>query len=366
MGKNALSAPLALCLELTYACNLRCVHCMSGNKGAVYASDEAALLKIVHRELPTEVFRDLIDQAAEAKVFYLYLSGGEPLVHPACIDLAAYGTARGMRVALFSDAIGIDDGMARRLVDAGVMNLQTNLDGASAEVYDKFRGVPGSFEATVRGIRAAVRAGLYVRANITITRMTLGELPAVVALARELGLKELIALPLRRAGRALRYQADLELSDAEFEAAAVGWRRLKETLPPGFLLSFERDAAIGAVMDPSCSLPADGGGRYHCCVTPTGLVKPEPESPNDPEWIAGDVTKQRLLDIWRSSPLFKAMRDPALPEYDRCLLRVPHGACPARFREGADPAAPPEEACSYCNRYFQKERGTWRAAASTW
>src|SRR5262249_1783601 len=146
-----------------------------------------------------EAWADVMDQMADAGVFLVYLSGGEPLVHPACIELAARGTRRGMSVSLLTDAMLIDAEVARRLVDAGVRTIQTNLDGARAEVYDAFRGVPGAFEETKRGIRAAVEAGLWVRINLTMTRKTMGELPAVVALARELGAREVIALPFRRA-----------------------------------------------------------------------------------------------------------------------------------------------------------------------
>lgn len=368
MRPNALAAPLAVCVELTYACNLRCVHCMSGNRGAVYVSGARAATAIAGREWDTAAILSLIDDLAEAGVFLLYVSGGEPLVHPDCIELCAYGTARGLYVCLFTDAMLIDPAVAARLVAAGVRKIQTNLDGATATVYDQFRGVAGAFAATTRGIRACVAAGLSVRVNITMTRRNIDELPRVVDLAGQLGVKEVIALPLRRAGRALRDLDRLELTAAEFAARIPAFRGLKAALPAGFRLAFERDDDIDGVVDPAGVLPSDGAGRYHCCVTPTGLVKPEPESPNSPEWIAGDLGQRPFLEIWRHSPLFGMLRDPDLPEYEACLLHQPDGACPARLSRADGLDAPPWEACSYCRLYYRgsEAAASWASPTSTW
>ena len=61
-----LSAPICMTWELTYACNLECVHCLSSSG------------QRDPRELTTEEAKAVIDELAALKVFYVNVGGGEP------------------------------------------------------------------------------------------------------------------------------------------------------------------------------------------------------------------------------------------------------------------------------------------------
>jgi len=66
--KGGLDAPICLTWELTYACNLECVHCLSSSG------------RRDPRELTTEQCIAVLDELRELQVFYINIGGGEPMV----------------------------------------------------------------------------------------------------------------------------------------------------------------------------------------------------------------------------------------------------------------------------------------------
>src|SRR5450830_43 len=75
-----LDAPICLTWELTYACNLACVHCLSSSG------------KRDPRELSTEQCKAIIDELERMQVFYVNIGGGEPTVRPDFWELVDYAT----------------------------------------------------------------------------------------------------------------------------------------------------------------------------------------------------------------------------------------------------------------------------------
>jgi MoaA/NifB/PqqE/SkfB family radical SAM enzyme len=81
-----LDAPICLTLELTYACNLACVHCLSSSG------------KRDPRELDTAQCKAVIDELQRMQVFYVNIGGGEPTVRSDFWELVDYATrAPGVR-----------------------------------------------------------------------------------------------------------------------------------------------------------------------------------------------------------------------------------------------------------------------------
>ena len=79
--EHGLDAPICLTWELTYACNLACVHCLSSSG------------KRDPRELSTQACKDIIDELERMQVFYVNIGGGEPTVRPDFWELVDYATA---------------------------------------------------------------------------------------------------------------------------------------------------------------------------------------------------------------------------------------------------------------------------------
>src|SRR6185312_13579370 len=132
-----LDAPICLTWELTYACNLACVHCLSSSG------------RRDSRELSTAQCRAVIDELERMRVFYVNIGGGEPTVRPDFWDLVDYATAHHVGVKFSTNGVRITPDVAERLAASDYVDVQISLDGATAEVNDAVRG-PGSFDTAVR------------------------------------------------------------------------------------------------------------------------------------------------------------------------------------------------------------------------
>ena len=73
-----LNSPICLTWELTYACNLACVHCLSSSG------------RRDPRELTTAEAKAVVDELQRMQVFYVNIGGGEPTVRPDFWELLDY------------------------------------------------------------------------------------------------------------------------------------------------------------------------------------------------------------------------------------------------------------------------------------
>ena len=175
--------PYLVALNLTKRCNLKCDHCYL---------DATTKAGGGHDELSTaECFR-LIDQIAEVnKGCLLVITGGEPLVRPDILDIARHAVQLGFIVVFGTNGMLINDRMAKTLVEIGVMGVGISIDSLNPAKHDKFRGVPGAWEAAVAGIEASKRNGLQFQVHFSAQPMNYQELPAVIDWAHTLGARVL-------------------------------------------------------------------------------------------------------------------------------------------------------------------------------
>jgi radical SAM protein with 4Fe4S-binding SPASM domain len=205
-----MNMPTIVAWETTRRCGLACRHC----RGVAGPGDRAA-------ELTAAEGRRLIEALAGLPIRLLILTGGEPLMRPDIEELAAAGAAAGIRVVVATCGPLLTADAAGRLKRSGVSAVSISLDAADAPEHDAFRGVAGAFEAALRGVRCAREAGLAVQVNCTVTRLNVGQLPAILDLAEREGASTMdffFLVPVGR-GRELR---DLQL-DAERMETALRW-----------------------------------------------------------------------------------------------------------------------------------------------
>ena len=175
-----LDAPICLTWELTYACNLSCVHCLSSSG------------RRDPRELSTAQCQAVIDELQRMQVFYVNIGGGEPTVRPDFWDLLDYATGHDVGVKFSTNGVRITPAVARRLAGHDYVDVQISLDGATAEVNDAVRGA-GSYAVALRAMRHLADAGFAgFKISVVMTRHNVGQLDAVQGAGR----------PVRRAAPA--------------------------------------------------------------------------------------------------------------------------------------------------------------------
>jgi mycofactocin biosynthetic radical S-adenosylmethionine protein MftC len=307
---RGLAAPICLTWEITYACNLHCVHCLSSSGRR--AADE----------LTTAESRRLIDEWAEMRVFYINVGGGEPMVHPDFFALMEHAIDRGIGVKFSTNGSRIDPAAARWIATTDYLDVQISLDGVDATVNDALRG-EGSYANARNAMDLLAAEGFPFKLNHVVTRRSVDRLDDLHALASGYG-AQLRLTRLRPSGRGLQVWEQLRLTQAQ-NRTLYDWLRAHPDVLTGD--SFFHLSALGEPLD---GLNMCGAGRIVCCVDPRGDVFACPFVLVD-EFRAGNVRTRPFAEIWRDSPLFARLRGEQVGggcatcgAYDRC-----HGGCMA-------------------------------------
>jgi mycofactocin biosynthetic radical S-adenosylmethionine protein MftC len=326
--KRGLDAPICLTWEITYGCNLACVHCLSSSG------------RRDPRELTTAEAHAVIDELQDLQVFYVNIGGGEPTIRPDFFDLVDYSVAHGVGVKFSTNGTTMTAARARQLAAADYVDVQISIDGAAAATNDAVRG-DGSYAAARRAMDHLAAAGFGpFKISVVVTRHNVEELDDLEAIATGYG-AQLRLTRLRPSGRGAETWNELH-------PTAEQQRRLYHWLVdrPGVLTgdSFFHLSALGEALP---GLNLCGAGRVVCLIDPVGDVYACPFVLH-PEFRAGNVRDAGgFAQVWRASELFVELREPtsagacaSCGSYDAC-----QGGCmAAKFFTGL-PLDGPDPEC---------------------
>jgi mycofactocin biosynthetic radical S-adenosylmethionine protein MftC len=287
-----LDAPICLTWELTYACNLSCVHCLSSSG------------RRDPRELSTVECKAVIDELERMQVFYVNIGGGEPTVRPDFWELVDYATAHHVGVKFSTNGIKITPSVAQRLADSDYLDVQISLDGATEEVNDAVRGA-GSYRTALRAMENLAAAGFGgFKVSVVVTRQNAGQLDAFKAIADRFG-AQLRLTRLRPSGRGADVWDELHPTAAQ-QRSLYDWLLAHgENVLTGD--SFFHLAAYGESLP---GLNLCGAGRVVCLIDPVGDVYACPFAIHD-NFLAGNVRGDGgFTRVWRDSELFADLRRP--------------------------------------------------------
>jgi len=303
-----LSAPVNVTWEVTYACNLSCIHCLSdaGKKR--------------EGELTTQACMQVIDALSAMKVFQFNIGGGEPFMRPDFLDLMDYAHEKGMVTCISTNGTLIDDDVVRRL-DNRLVYIQVSLDGASPESNDAIRG-KGSFNKVINALECLRKRDIEVSINCVLTRRSFPELDRLVALAADFGAKLRVSR-FRPSGRGKDSWSRLNIDKAQMIAFS-DWLSRHLGVSTGdsfFSISTEERRSLGLNMCGACKLT--------CCISPVGNVYPCAFL-QDKAFLAGRLPEDAFADIWENAPVFHSFRRLEIKSCESChRFDLCHGGCPA-------------------------------------
>ena len=334
--ERGLDAPICLTWELTYACNLACVHCLSSSG------------KRDPRELSTAQCKAIIDELQRMQVFYVNIGGGEPTVRPDFWELVDYATEHHVGVKFSTNGVRITAEVAARLAASDYVDVQISLDGATAQVNDAVRG-EGSFAMAIRALENLAEAGFAdSKISVVVTRHNVSQLDDFKALADRYG-ATLRITRLRPSGRGADVWDELHPT-AEQQVELYNWLVAKgDRVLTGD--SFFHLAGLGAP-GALAGLNMCGAGRVVCLIDPVGDVYACPFAIHD-RFLAGNVLSDAVDgsggfdNVWKNSALFTELRKPqsagacgSCGHYDAC-----RGGCmAAKFFTGL-PLDGPDPEC---------------------
>lgn len=224
-------------LELTEDCDLRCAFC--------YNSREPAY---------SDCAFEVLEALAKERIMELVLTGGEPSLHPAFMQIVDHALRRFPRVMVQSNGVRFAEGtILEELARRGIFCVNFSLHGP-AEAHDALTRVPGSFARTVEALRSAVRLGIRTASNLVLTSTNTAResLVQTVAVLSEAGVREMVVTRFVPCG--LGKDAGLLPLSAEalFAALETLW---DETSRRGMTLLLANSA-------PACKMP----GRLRALV----------------------------------------------------------------------------------------------------
>jgi radical SAM protein len=275
----------------------------------------------------------LIDQLLEFGQPYpaLLLTGGDPLMREDFFDLIGHAKSEGIYVAVAASVTPkLNEATISRMKEMGVDIMSVSLDGASAETHDRLRGIKGTWHATIRGLKLAKEAGLRAQINTTVMRSNVSELADIFHVVRETGAVAWEVFFLIRTGRGASLES-LEASGCEevmhllFDAAHYGvpvrtaegphFRRVRAERQNGHgspngelyrcLAARLQELEGAASSSPALKSSLTGDGKGILFVAYDGEVYPSGFLPLG----TGRVPRESLSSIYRSNPLFTALRD---------------------------------------------------------
>jgi mycofactocin biosynthetic radical S-adenosylmethionine protein MftC len=327
--KGGLDAPICLTWELTYACNLQCVHCLSSSG------------RRDPRELSTDEAKAVLEELQRLQVFYINIGGGEPMIRKDFFELVDHAIAHDIGVKFSTNGTYLDAAAARRLASMDYMDVQISLDGVDAITNDDVRGT-GSYAAARRAMDhlAAAEFGPF-KLSIVVTRHNVDQLDDFKALADSYG-AQLRVTRLRPSGRGADSWAELHpTNDQQYQI--YRWLLAKGE----DVLTGDSFFHLNAIGEPLPGLNMCGAGRVVCLIDPIGDVYACPFVIHD-EFRAGSVRDTGgFTKIWRESELFLSLREPesagacaSCGSYDAC-----QGGCmAAKFFTGL-PLDGPDPEC---------------------
>jgi mycofactocin radical SAM maturase len=327
--ESGLDAPICLTWELTYACNLACVHCLSSSG------------RRDPRELTTDECRGVIDELQAMQVFYVNVGGGEPTVRADFWELLDYAVAHQVGVKFSTNGSRITPERAARLAGNDYVDVQVSLDGATPEVNDAVRG-PGSYATALAAMGHLAQAGMEgFKLSVVVTRDNVSQLDAFKGLADAHG-AQLRLTRLRPAGRGA------DVWDELHPTALQQLELYRWLLEHGeHVLTGDSFFHLSAFGEPLPGLGMCGAGRVVCLIDPVGDVYACPFAIHQ-EFMAGNVRAPGgFAAVWGESELFARLRGPqsggacsSCGHYDSC-----RGGCmAAKFFTGL-PLDGPDPEC---------------------
>ena len=326
-------SPFLVIWEVTRACDLACLHCR-----AEAVHDRHPL------ELGTEEAMRLMDEVRRFGRPLFVLTGGDPLKRPDVVDLVRYGASIGLRMGMTPSGTPLmTEEVLVELKEAGLSRLAVSLDGSTAAIHDAFRGVEGSWAWTIRMLEAARRIGLSTQVNTTVSRYNIDDIDALCELMTRLGIALWSVFFLVPTGRARpRDVASAEEFEAVFEkmyelsrtapfdiksTAAPQYRRVILQMQVQERRRGERRGRPEPLTEGIGFSLTDGVGRAKgvnegdgfLFVNHLGAIYPSGFLPI----AAGNVRRDDIVDVYRNSELFRALRD-------RSRLKGKCGVCEYR------------------------------------
>jgi SynChlorMet cassette radical SAM/SPASM protein ScmF len=289
---------------LTEGCNLACRHCWIAPK---FQTEDRS-----YPVLSVELFKSIIEQGKPLGLSTVKLTGGEPLMHPHISEILEHVKCEDINLTIETNGVLCTPELANQIAECNNPFVSVSLDGADAETHEWVRGVPGCFEAALKGARHLAEAGIKPQIIMSIMRRNKDQMESTVRLAESLevgSVKFNLIQPIAR-GKTLHEGGDTLTVEELVDLGAWVENSLSDSTD--LRLVYDHPAAfrpLGKMFGENgdgCStcgvlgiLGVLADGSYALC----GIGE------HVPELVFGHATDDRLEEVWKRTEVLNELRE---------------------------------------------------------
>lgn len=285
--------PIAISIEPTTSCNLRCPECPSGLRSFTRPTGM----------LQENLFKQTIDELADTLLYLIFYFQGEPYLHPKFLDLVKYASKKGIYTATSTNAHYLNSANAKKTVESGLDRMIISIDGTTQETYEQYR-VGGSLEKVIEGTKNILHWKKELKSKtphvifqFLVVKPNEHQLAEVKQLAKELGVDEV--------GFKTAQIYDYE-EGSELIPTIDKYSRYKQNVDGSYQIK-------NKLLDHCWKM------WHSCVITWDGLVVPCCFD-KDAEYRLGDLKNQSFKGLWQSEPYknFRKSLTNARAEIEMC------------------------------------------------
>lgn len=308
--------PMNVYWEMTQSCALACRHCRAEAISTPHPME-------LNFDESVKFLRQIPNFGAPLP--QLILTGGDPLARADLYELIDEARRLEIPVSITPAATpALTREVLVRLREHGVEGLGLSLDGSTAEKHDSIRGVPGTFDLTVKAMGWAQELEMPVQINTLAAAETAGDAPAIYEVLKPFGIARWSLFFLISVGRGkvlqpLSPEEGEKLMNWIHETSLHAAFTVSTTEAPSFrrvALEKMREAGMTGEQIRKTGATRSYGirdGHGIMFVSNTGDICPAGFLPLP----VGNVRKDHIVEMYRDSPLFRQLHDPSQFE-DRC------------------------------------------------
>jgi len=282
--------PIVIHFDITYQCNLRCVHCY------IVPEDRP--------ELNVSEIKDILNQLTKAGTLYLTLSGGEILTRKDdFFKIAFYARELSFALRLLTNGTLIDEEIADKIAYLSPELVGISIYSMDSKIHDSITGQLGSFQKSILAVKILKERGVKVKLSTVIMKQNIEDYHSIYEFSQ--GLKAHFQADYRIAPRSDGNRCPLKfhINDKDL------YRILCDPI-------FSNEDEPDPVEDYSGvfnSIPC-GASHMSCYISPYGDIYPCVQLPID----CGNLRQETFGNIWKNSPQMLDVRSVTIFKLSLC------------------------------------------------
>lgn len=315
--------PLVAHIDLTYRCNLRCVHCylVAGKKKL---------------ECSVEEIKGILEQLAEAGTLYLTFSGGEVFLRKDLLEIIKYARKLHFAVRLLTSGTLIDEEMVEEIAECHPELVAFSIYDLDPVIHDAITKKSGSLAKTLKIINALSERNVPIKISSVLMQSNIGGYRRLYNFAKKIGAQFQVDYRITPKTDGSQIPLQYHITDEQVKQVLSNPIFSRE--------NFSDPDPIQRYNGVFNEIPC-GAAHMSCYISPYGIVTPCVQVPIE----CGSLREKTFTEIWSNSSelkAFRAIRFSSIPKCAKCDLFAYCRPCPGlNLIETGSLFIPPSRVC---------------------